>query len=74
MGTKFEDIIEYIVAFISEFSNKYELSQTQAYKYLLGYNVIDLIETHYDIVHTLRLEDVIDDMTQYCKRHGGAIG
>jgi hypothetical protein len=40
----------------------------------LGYNVIDLIETHYDIVHTLRLEDVIDDMTQYCKRHGGAIG
>ncbi len=73
MGTNFADIVDYIVVFISEFADKYGLTQSNAYKYLTQYNVIEQLQKHYEIVHTLRLDDVIEDMAQYCKRHGGTL-
>ena len=49
------------------------LTQSQAFRYLRRFKGISLINLHYNIMHTLRMEDVLDDLTAYCRRQGGAI-
>ena len=64
---------EYVVAIISEFAKAKHLTQSQAFRYLRRFKGISLINLHYNIMHTLRMEDVLDDLTAYCRRQGGAI-
>lgn len=73
MSTEIRDKAEYIVAFIAEFAKTKHLSESQAYRYLRRFDAIRFINIHYNIAHTLRMEDVLEDITAYCKRHGGAI-
>lgn len=67
------DKVEYTIALINEFAKAHSLTTSQAYRYLERYNAIDFIDKHYGIAHTQRFEDVITDVTNYCKRFGGAI-
>lgn len=73
MSTEIRDKAEYIVAFIAKFAKTKHLSESQAYRYLRRFDAIRFINIHYNIAHTLRMEDVLEDITAYCKRHGGAI-
>ena len=73
MDWNVKDKVEYIVAIISEFAKAHSLTPGQAFRYLDRFHGIDFIERHYGIVHTQRFEDVIDSLTDYCKRRGGAI-
>ena len=59
MGTEIRNKVEYIVVMIAEFAKAKHLTESQAFRYL--------------IAHTLRMEDVLNDITDYCRRHGGAI-
>lgn len=68
-----KDKVEYIVVLISEFAKAHSLTNSQSYRYLERYHAIDFVDKHYDIAHTQRFEDVIADLTAYCKRFGGAI-
>ena len=65
--------VEYVVAIISEFAKAKHLTQSRAFRYLRRFKGISLINLHYNIMHTLRMEDVLDDLTAYCRRQGGAI-
>lgn len=38
--------VEYIVMFISEFSNKHHLQEQEAYSYLKKYDVINVIDNY----------------------------
>lgn len=73
MDFSIKDKVEYMVAFISEFAKSHSLTPGQAYRYLERYKVIDFIDKHYGIAHTQRFEDVVEDITAYCRRFGGAI-
>lgn len=68
-----KDKVEYIIALITEFAKAHALTTAQAYRYLERYKAIDFIDKHYEIAHTQRFEDVITDLTAYCRRFGGAI-
>ena len=67
------EILDYIIALISEFAKTYNLTNQEAYRYLNRYKGLDFIESFYDVEHTLSFEDAVEDVTNYCKRFGGTI-
>ncbi|MCD8092383.1 MAG: DUF3791 domain-containing protein [Bacteroides sp.] len=73
MDFNVRDKVEYVIAFVSEFAKAHSLTSSQAYRYLERYNAIDFIDRHYGIAHTQRFEDVVSDMTAFCRRFGGTI-
>ncbi len=73
MNMEIHNKVEYIIAIVSEFAKAKRLTDSQAYRYLQRFKAISFINTHYDIAHTLRMEDVLEDLTAYCRRQGGAI-
>ena len=73
MATKVLNTIEYLVLIVFEFARKSEISELEAYNYLEQYGAVALCEKHYDIMHTLSVEENIDSLTDYCCRKGGAL-
>lgn len=72
--THSKEVIEYIVAVISEFAKRNVLTVKEASNYLLRFKGIDFLEQCYPAEHTLSVNDWIEDVTIVCKRNGGAIG
>ena len=73
MNAELKNKIEYIVVCISEFANRHTLSFTQAFNYLDFYKGIDFLDKCYEAEHQFSIDDAIDDLTDYCRRHGGAL-
>lgn len=68
-----EDKVAYLIAVISEFAAKHTLTTPQAYRYLERFKGLDFVNRFYDVEHTYSFEDVVDDLTAYCHRKGGAL-
>ncbi len=68
-----KDIIEYIIALVSEFAQKFKLTDTEAYRYMRTYHAIDFVEQHYGALHTLDFNEVLDTVTLYCRKNGGLL-
>lgn len=73
MTEDLKDRAEYFVAFINEFGKTHQLNDMQSYRYLSNYKGIDMISRFYNVAHTQRFEDVVTDVTNYCRRQGGAL-
>ena len=67
------DKVAYIIAVISEFAAAHSLTPSQAYRYLDRFKGIDFVNRFYNVKHTFSFEDVIEDLTAYCHRKGGAL-
>lgn len=65
--------MEWTVIFILEFGRKYGLTMKQAFNYLSRYKAIDFIDRNYGYVHTQSFASMVDDIAEYCHRHGGAL-
>lgn len=68
-----KDKVAYIIAVISEFAAVHSLTPSQAYRYLDRFKGIDFVNRFYNVEHTFSFEDVIEDLTAYCHRKGGAL-
>ena len=68
-----KDKLEWTVIFILEFGRKYGLTMKQAFNYLSRYKWIDFIDRHYNYVHTQSFASMVNDIAEYCQRHGGAL-
>ena len=68
-----KDKIEYTVALVSNFAKKNSLSTTQAFNYLDRYQAIHFINQNYNIAHTLSFNDILEDLSLYCKNQGGIL-
>lgn len=73
MDTTLRDKAEYIVIVVNEFARKHALTELQAYRYLNRCKAIDFLDDHYDVAHTQTFESVVDGITLFCQRRGGAI-
>lgn len=73
MGYSISDKLEWTVIFILEFGRRYGLSMKQSFNYLSRYKGIDFIDRNYGYVHTQSFASVIDGISEYCARHGGAL-
>ena len=67
------DKIEYLILLVSEFATRSNVSEVQAYRYLSQYGALALCEKHYNIMHTLSVEDNIQTLQSYCQRKGGTL-
>ena len=52
-------MVEYTVALVNEFAQTFNLSDSQAYRYISRFNGIEMIERHYDIMHTLDFQETV---------------
>lgn len=71
-----EDItnrLEFIVACVGEFSMKHGLSNKEAYAYLRRFSGIEFLLKHYEAIHTLSIDEVVDDLQVLCMRNGGKV-
>lgn len=73
MNTKLHDVIEYTVALISEFAERYKLTERQAYRYLNFHNGIAFLEENYGVIHTLSFREAVDSVARFCNRMGGKL-
>lgn len=65
--------ISYTVACVSSFAIAHNISRQAAFKYLYDNKAIDFLKEHYEIEHTLSLEDAVEDMTEICRQNGGTL-
>ena len=68
-----KDKVEYIIALINEFAKRFNLTDVQAYRYIYHYKGIDMIDEHYNIMHTLDFDEMVNSLAIYCNRQGGAL-
>ena len=62
--------IDYTVSCVSLFASRHNLSKKDAFQYLDKNNAISFLKQHYDIEHTLSLDDAVDDMAEICRQNG----
>lgn len=67
------DKIDYIVMLIDKFAKFHNMAQNEACHYLTLYKGLDLCDSHYGIMHTLPLNDNLNDLLTYCRRNGGSL-
>lgn len=65
--------IRFLVALISEFAERFHLTEADAYKYISSYGGVEMFEEHYGIMHTLSFRDMVDGMASFCRRKGGTL-
>lgn len=63
--------INYTVVCVNEFAKKFEITLKEAFQYLEKYKGILFLKEHYEIEHTLSLEDAIEDLSRVCRTNGG---
>lgn len=72
MLTKLQiNMVNYIVICINDFASRFNLSSKDAFEYLNEYKGISFLQEHYEIEHTLSLDEAIDDLVLICKKNGG---
>jgi hypothetical protein len=73
MDVKLNDRIEYMIAMISEFATHHGMTPPQSFRYLQRFGGIEFIDKYYNVNHTLSFESMVDDLTEYCRKKGGAL-
>lgn len=67
------DKAEYLLSLISHFAERNGLTVMQAYRYVKRFGGVELVDKHYNIMHTLSFDDALSSLTNYLHRRGGAI-
>ena len=65
--------INYTVACINEFADRFGITEKEAFFYLYEHQGIDFLKENYDIEHTLSMNDAVDDLTIICRNNGGKL-
>lgn len=71
--SKQNNIINYLVICINDFAGRFDMSSKAAYDFLSDYGGIEFLLEHYDIEHTLSLDDAIEDLALVCSQNGGIL-
>lgn len=71
MSKQVMDRIEYLVLLVAEFAAHNRVSEAKAYRYLNQYGALALCDKHYNVMHTLSVEENIQTLQEYCQRRGG---
>ena len=57
MSKQVMDRIEYLVLLVAEFAARCRVSEAKAYRYLNQYGALALCDKHYNVMHTLSVEE-----------------
>lgn len=67
------DKIEYLILLVAEFAIQCKVTEAQAYRYLSEHGALALCDKHYNIMHTLSVDDNVQTLRSYCQRKGGTL-
>ena len=67
------NIINYLVICISDFAECFAMDEAAAYRFLAKFGGIEFLMQHYEIEHTLSLDDMIEDLEAVCRQKGGIL-
>jgi hypothetical protein len=67
------NVINYIVICINDFAERFAIDSQAAYRFLAQFGGIEFLMQHYEVEHTLSLDDAIDDLEMVCRQNGGVI-
>ena len=67
------DKIEYTIMLVKLFAAQYQLTPVQAYRYISRFDGMAFIERNYGIMHTLSFQEMVQGLSEYCHRKGGAL-
>lgn len=67
------DRIEFVVACVGAFAQRYDLTNSQAYAYLRRFTGIEFLLECYEAEHTLSIDNAVSDLQIICSRKGGKI-
>ncbi|MCL1819813.1 MAG: DUF3791 domain-containing protein [Oscillospiraceae bacterium] len=68
-----QKIISYVVLCVKTFSKEFDLSYIESYRYIENFGGLQFIIKHYEIEHTLSIDDTIGDIRAICSKNGGLI-
>ena len=71
MSKQVMDKIEYLILLVAEFAAQSKVSEAKAYRYLSQFGALSLCDKHYNIMHTLSVDENIQTLKEYCRRRGG---
>lgn len=67
------NVAEYMAMLIEAFAKRFNLTLQEAQNYLSKYKALELVQKHYDIMHTQIFGDMVEDLVVYCQRKGGML-
>jgi hypothetical protein len=67
------DKIEYTIMLVKLFASHYQLTPVQAYRYISRFDGMAFIERNYGVMHTLSFQEMVQGMSDYCRRNGGQL-
>ncbi len=67
------DKIEYLIMVVKLFATHYQLTPVQAYRYISRFGGVSFVEKNYGVMHTLSFQDMVQSVSDYCKRQGGQL-
>ena len=67
------NIINYLVICINDFADRFDMDSKAAYRFLSQFGGIDFLIQHYEIEHTLSIDEAIDDLEMVCRQNGGIL-
>jgi len=65
--------IGFVTMIVTLFSKKHRFSEPVAYQYLSKYGGAKLLLDHYGYLHTQDYDQVVEDLSAYCRRQGGTL-
>lgn len=71
MSDKYQ--IPFINACIRRLGERCGLPVQKAFQYLKRFQGIAFLLEFYDVLHLQSVEDTVDDMLLYCRKHGGQL-
>lgn len=73
MSVQEHNMLEFLVALVSEFAARIGITQDVAYNYIREHHGLEYYFRHYNILHTLSFEENVEDLIQVCANHGGQL-
>ena len=65
--------LNYTITCIHEFARKKKMTKQAAFLYLDQHKGISFLSEHYEIEHTLSMEDALSDLETICRNNGGTL-
>lgn len=67
------NVLRFTIAVVTEFAKHFELSQKQAYNYLVRFKGMSHLTEFYNVLHTQSFEDNVDVLAEICNHNGGLL-
>lgn len=65
--------VEYLLACIGAFAERFKMTNKSAYQYMREFKGLDFLSRFYDVEHTQSIDDAVSDVLAVCKRNGGLL-